>query len=530
MNSFILSLFLYAALAPGCGSLPEMQPSTTPGSQNGTGGQTGSGDQNGSQSGDKSEDGLSNCGGDHHKELTEIASLSSYKGLVPGDTLYVASGVYNDVKLTFRAEGTAENPIVLKPAATGGVRFTGASSFRLKGSYVVVEGFEWSSLTLQKTDIFTFDSASSNCVLKSCVIDGTDSSDSASGLSASSSVSSSSPSSSSVSNGSSVSSGSSDSASGSVSASASGSAVVTADSPADKWVSLKGRNNTVTGCSFFNKKNMGTLLVVWLEEGIVPRHRITNNLFTRPYTIYGDDGKALNGQETIRIGDSKTSMSDACCVVSDNYFKNCHGERAEIISNKSCGNVYEHNYFHASAGTLTLRHGNACVVRGNYFDAAGVESSGGVRIIGESHIVEDNVIVGSTGSGYNSAICVVKGESDAALNGYWTVKNAVVRRNLIVGCKNGVTVNYGARTSQDSAPVNLSVSDNVIIAEDAKAVTVSEYGTLSDLNVSYSANVIYGGVQKNVHTSLPLVSQKPRYEDWSEECGRIAANAGAKWY
>lgn len=526
MNSFILSLFLYAALAPGCGSLPELQPSTNPGSQTGTGGQTGSGDQNGSQSGDKSEDESSNCGGDHHKELADIASLSSYKGLVPGDTLYVASGVYNDVKLTFNASGTAENPIVLKPAATGGVRFTGSSSFRLKGSYVVVEGFEWSALTLQKTDIFTFDSASSNCVLKSCVIDGTDSIDPTSGLSANSSVSSRSSVSSGSTASSSVSSGSSDSSPDS----ASGTAVITADSPADKWVSLKGRNNTVTGCSFINKKNMGTLLVVWLEDGIVPQHRITGNLFTRHYTIYGDDGKALNGQETIRIGDSKTSMSDACCVVSDNYFKNCHGERAEIISNKSCGNVYEHNYFHASAGTLTLRHGNSCVVRGNYFDAAGIESSGGVRIIGESHIVEDNVIVGSTGSGYNSAICVVKGESDAALNGYWTVKNAVVRKNLIVGCKNGVTVNYGARTSQDSAPVNLSVADNVIIAEEAKAVTVSESGTLSDSNVRYSGNVIYGGVQKNVHTSLPIVSQKPRYDDWSEECGSIAANAGSKWY
>lgn len=486
MNSFILSLFLYAALAPGCGSLPEVQPSAPSGSQTGTGGQTESGDHNGSQSGaDKSDVGSGNQDGGHRKELDDISLLSSYKGMTPGDTLYVASGVYNDVKLTFNAAGTADNPVVLKPKTPGGVRFTGASSFRLKGSYVVVEGFEWSSLTLQKTDIFTFDSSSSNCVLKSCVIDGTDS-------------------------------GSTD--------------MVTADSPADKWVSLKGRDNTVTGCSFIDKKNMGTLLVVWLEEGIVPRHQITANLFTRPYTLYGDDGKALNGQETIRIGDSKTSMSDACCTVKDNYFKNCHGERAEIISNKSCGNVYENNYFYASAGTLTLRHGNACVVRGNYFDAAGVESSGGVRIIGVSHIVEDNVMVGSTGSGYNSAICVVKGESGAALNGYWTVKNAVVRRNLMVGCKNAVTVNYGARTSQDSAPVNLSVSDNIIIADNAKSVTITESGALSDSNVRYSGNIIYGGVQKNVHISLPSVSQKPQYEDWSKKCADIAENAGAKWY
>ncbi len=42
----------------------------------------------------------------------------------------------------------------------------------------------------------------------------------------------------------------------------------------------------------------------WLETGVTPRHTIAGNRFERPVTLYDDNNKAINGQETIRIGTS----------------------------------------------------------------------------------------------------------------------------------------------------------------------------------------------------------------------------------
>ena len=61
---------------------------------------------------------------------------------------------------------------------------------------------------------------------------------------------------------------------------------------------------------------------------------------------------------------------------------------AEIISNKSCKNTYSDNGFYECKGTLTLRHGNDCLVTGNYFIGNNISQTGGVRIIGENHVVE----------------------------------------------------------------------------------------------------------------------------------------------
>ena len=71
-----------------------------------------------------------------------------------------------------------------------------------------------------------------------------------------------------------------------------------------------------------------------------------------------------NGGETMRLGYSYQSMFVSRTTVEDNLFTQCDGE-IEIISSKSCENVYRHNTFRDCEGTLTLRHGNRCVVDGN---------------------------------------------------------------------------------------------------------------------------------------------------------------------
>lgn len=395
----------------------------------------------------------------------------------PGDTIVWADGEYENVAVKMSASGTEGAPITLRAQTPGKVVFKGVSSIQLQGSWLVAEGFSFTGLdTSVKGSVLTFAKGSSNCRISDCKIDGRSSK----------------------------------------------------PSEVDtKWVSMYGTHNEISHCTFLEKKNMGCLLVVWMEDGIVPGHVIADNYFTRPYTHYDDKGKARNGQESIRIGTSDFSMSNADCIVRGNHFYRCDGERAEIISSKSCGNIYEGNLFEEGEGSLTLRHGNGCIVRKNFFLSGGRTEVGGVRIIGERHLVEGNFFFNLTGSNYKSALCVVKGESGAALNGYWTAKDCIVRDNLFVDCRNGIVVNYGQRETQDSAPVNLLIKGNTIISGKNYMIPVNVMeGTPSDA-VRWEDNIIFGGSQKGV--SLGTTGTKPAYDNMQDTMSGIRKNAGITW-
>jgi poly(beta-D-mannuronate) lyase len=118
-------------------------------------------------------------------------------------------------------------------------------------------------------------------------------------------------------------------------------------------------------CYLAGKTNDSPTLQI--EVGSSPnRHLIDHNHFG-PRPPLG-----RNGGETIRVGYSHQSMSNSCTTVEHNLFDRCDGE-LEIISNKSCENVYRFNTFLDCAGMFTLRHGNRCLVEGNFFHAVVVE-------------------------------------------------------------------------------------------------------------------------------------------------------------
>lgn len=408
-----------------------------------------------------------------------IASADELKALKlqPGDAVIWKDGTYDGAVIKFKANGTEEAPVTFRAETPGKVIFTGISSISLSGSWIVAEGFSWTDLdTSTKSSIMTLSKGSTHCAFRNCLIDGN------------------------------------------------GSKVSETDS---KWVSMYGTYNEVSNCTFLNKRNMGCLLVVWMEDGIVPRHTISGNYFTRPYTHYDDKGSARNGQETIRIGTSDYSMSDAECTVSGNHFFRCHGERAEIISNKSCGNVYTGNLFEESEGSLTLRHGNRCTVSGNWFISGGKAEVGGVRIIGEDHTVENNVFLNMTGSGYKSALCIVRGESDAELSGYWTVKNALVKGNVFENCRYGIVVNYGGRDSQDSAPENVVFEDNILYSKNKSSYTPVYVIDTPESEMHWLRNIVYGGKCRGIE--LPMSDTEPQLEDCTGRMQSVRDHAGVSF-
>ncbi len=330
-----------------------------------------------------------------------------------GDTLQMVGSPWQDQKIILRGAGTAEQPIVLTAPTTGGVTLTGSSSVTLDGRYLECRGLLFTGTYTGKSAIVTFSKSSSHCRLTRTEICSYNVQD------------------------------------------------ATQDT---KWVSLYGQDNRVDHSAFSNKSNSGTLLVVWLTDGTEARHRIDHCRFTDRTPNLDESGSELNGQEIIRIGDSNTSMTVANCRIDSNYFAHCDGE-IEIISNKSCGNVYCANTFLECKGTLTLRHGNACRVEYNCFIGNDIAKTGGVRIIGEDHIVRYNTLCGLTGTNYRAALCVVRGKENSALYEYYPVKNATVYGNTFINCKQAFCVNYNSSSSCTVAPADLRITENILYAD-----------------------------------------------------------------
>ena len=105
-------------------------------------------------------------------------------------------------------------------------------------------------------------------------------------------------------------------------------------------------------------------------------------------------------------------MRNSGTLVESNLFDRCDGE-IEIISSKSCENIYRFNTFLDCAGMLTLRHGNRCRVEGNFFLGHHKKGSGGIRIIGEDHIIINNYIEGIEKGGF----WITSGIVNSPLNG-----------------------------------------------------------------------------------------------------------------
>lgn len=343
-----------------------------------------------------------------------IANTGSFVSILkqarPGDSLILAAGEWRDAHLVFTGQGTANAPITLKAAVPGKTVFTGKSTLKVAGEHLVIEGLLFKDPDPSVSDIISFreesDSLASNCRITDCAMI---------------------------------------------------SSVIASAGKESRWLGLYGTENRVDHCVFQGKSGKGTTFVVWLGDGSEGRHQIDHNYFGSRERL----GK--NGGETIRIGDSKSSMLKAGCVVEHNLFEKCNGE-AECISNKSCGNLYRENTFLEVAGTLTLRHGNGCTVERNVFIGKGANGTGGIRLIGEDHTVRNNYLENLTGDTGRSAISFMMGIPNSPANRYFQVKNARVENNSIVGCEHSLLIGLGEDKLASLAPVGILMRGNQILS------------------------------------------------------------------
>jgi len=340
--------------------------------------------------------------------VTDAAAFAAAaKSVAAGDTIVLQDGTWTDAQLKIHVSGTAEKPVTIKAQTAGKVLLKGDSRISIAGEHVVVDGLWFQNPTGEESIELRIDSddLANDCRVTNCAVTndqpGTEAKKSA------------------------------------------------------RFISVYGPRHRIDHCYFTGKVTEGPTMVVWLEEGTKAEHQIDHNHFGPRQKL----GK--NGGETIRLGDSKTSMFTAACIVEHNLFEKCDGE-AECISNKSCGNIYRHNTFKGVSGTLTLRHGNRCIVENNFFDGQGAKGTGGVRVIGEYHIVIDNFFENLTGDDERSALCIMLGIPDSPANGYFQVKHAEITRNSFINCEHNILIGMSGDKKATLPPLETRISDNYI--------------------------------------------------------------------
>jgi len=373
-----------------------------------------------------------------HSEVYLVSNVNDFNSaqskVLPGDTVMMKNGSWRNSSLVFSCNGTSDKPITLCGQTPGQVILCGTSNLKIAGNYLIVSGLYFKDGYSSSGDVIQFRNGSSNeanhCRLTNCAIVDFNPSDSNIDY---------------------------------------------------KWVSIYGTYNRVDHCYFEGKSNLGTTLVVWLENH--PNyHQIDSNYFSsRPYL------GGLNGAETIRVGTSDWSLYDSYTTVEYNYFENCDGE-IEIISNKSCNNVYRYNTFFECSGTLTLREGNNCTVEGNYFIGNNKSNTGGVRIIGENHKVYNNYFYGLTGNGYRSALAIVDGIPNTPLSGYAQVKNAIVAFNTFVNNKYSFNIGISQDSNQSLPPIDCTIANNIVMSNHSPIV---QFGTIPE-NLTWKGNIMFG--------------------------------------
>ncbi|MEK7952469.1 alginate lyase family protein [Luteolibacter soli] len=217
------------------------------------------------------------------------------------------------------------------------------------------------------------------------------------------------------------------------------------------YLHLSGQRHRVDQCLFSGKTTEGPTVQVEVEES-PNQHRFDHNHFGERPPL------GRNGGETIRIGYSHQAMLSSATNVEHNLFERCDGE-IEVISNKSCDNIYRANTFRDCAGFLTLRHGNRCRVEGNFFFGHLKRGSGGIRVIGQDHVVANNYI----DSVADGAIRLTAGIPDGPATGYVEARNVAVVFNTIIdspGAAIELDAGFGS-AGRTLRPESIVIANNV---------------------------------------------------------------------
>lgn len=368
------------------------------------------------------------------EELKTKLALAS-----PGDTIVLANGEWKDAELVIKGQGTAEAPIVVRAETLGGVQLTGASNLKLAGEYLVVSGLHFTNGFTPTAEVISFrikkDELANNCRITETLVDNYSNPE---------------------------------------------------RHESDYWVGMYGKNNRFDHNALVGKGNKGVTMAVRLntKESLENGHLIDHNYFGPRENL------GANGGETLRIGTSHYSLSFSNTQVINNYFDRCDGEH-EIISNKSCGNLFKGNVFDECVGTLTFRHGNENTAESNAFFGNGKPHTGGIRVINEKQKVLNNYGYGLTGHRFRGALVVMNGVPNSPINRYNQVIDSEINNNTFINC-DYVQLCAGSDEERSAIPQSTSISNNIFWNE-SKDDVFTAYDDIS--GISFNGNILSPNIE-----------------------------------
>jgi poly(beta-D-mannuronate) lyase len=146
-----------------------------------------------------------------------------------------------------------------------------------------------------------------------------------------------------------------------------------------EYLMISGSDHQVDYNTFQNKTTLGRFLAIrGSGKQIAERLWIHHNYFK------GFTPQVGNGAEAFQFGLSGFSLSSSNSIIEYNLFENCAGEN-ELLSVKASAVTVRYNTVRDCPAQLTLRHGNHCLVYGNYFI-----NTPGLRFFGDDHSIFSN--------------------------------------------------------------------------------------------------------------------------------------------
>jgi poly(beta-D-mannuronate) lyase len=400
--------------------------------------------------------------------VADAAALkTANNGALPGDTIVLKDGEWGNINILLNCKGTAEAPIVVKAQTQGKVLINGNSKLRIGGSFIIVDGLYFLQGYSGSDAVITFRSnkteVANNCRVTNTVVNDF-------------------------------------------------------NNPKrlaeNYWVALYGKKNRLDHCSFLNKKNIGVLLAVILDDDRSREnfHSIDHNYFGTRLPL------ASNGGEIIRVGVSDHCGYNSNTQIADNFFEHCDGE-TEIISIKSCQNTVRNNIFKECQGSVVLRHGNYNTVEGNLFFGNDKKGTGGVRIINKGQWVVNNFFFRCRGEGFRSPLSIMNGVPNSPANRYLEVSEAVICNNRFFECSPmGFCV--GSDTERSVTPCNVQFLNNIFFNR-TDSLLYHAYDNIG--GISFSGNLVSNTIGQQLTGGFKKISLTDRKHSGLLISGRTTA-------
>lgn len=387
-------------------------------------------------------------------DLQDLVNASS-----GGETFVVSAGTYNDIEGSFTAVASESSPIIIKAETVGGVTLTGDSHFSFKkAAHITLEGF-------------VFDCQGESTLIK---MEG------ANNIRISRNV------------------------------------FELATTEPIKWVYIGGvwddhtflyesHHNRVDHNVFQNKTTPGHYITIdgtsnadKTDSRQSQYDRIDHNYFKN------NAPRAVNEQESIRVGWSQMSKSSGFTTVEYNRFEDCDGD-PEIVSIKSCDNIVRHNTFYRCHGTLSFRHGNRSRAEGNYFFGGGKANAsfgtstihtGGIRIYGTDHVIVNNYLEGLYGTIWDAPIALTQGDAIEGNSTNYTkhfrAERVTIAFNTLVNNRYGIEIGYDKPGSNpyNTKLKDITIANNLVMGSENSLVSYIN-GNDQESEITWMNNIMF---------------------------------------